>query len=185
MATNVVSDIPVTGVRWGSLVLLGALSVIFGLLIVLFPKISAAVLVELIGILILLLSFAALVFSALSPGGWKESVLLALLAIIGFIFGLATIVHPIIMGEVIFMVAGIALFLGGLIGLVFAAGEPRMVHRGLFALQGILAIIIGLMISVLPILGVVLLVVWVGGLLVLYGIAGITLGYLIRTMPVG
>ena len=182
MAANVL-DANVTGVKWGSLVLLGVLSVIFGLLVVLFPTISATVLVELIGILIILVSFAALMLSALSPGGWKSSLLLALLAIIGFFFGIATIIHPIVMGQVIFIIAGIALFLGGLIGLVLAVGESQMVHRGLFALQGILSIIIGLMICVLPLLGVALMVLWVGVILVVYGVIGIALGYCIRSLP--
>jgi len=183
MATNALSVENVADVKWGSLVLLGVLAVIFGLLVVLFPTISATVLVELIGILIILVSFAALVLSALSPGGWKSSVLLALLAIIGFFFGIATIIHPIIMGQVIFLIAGIALFLGGLIGLVLAAGETHMTHRGLFALQGVLSIIIGLMICIFPLLGVALMVLWVGVILVIYGIVGIALGYCIRSLP--
>jgi len=183
MATNALPVENVTGVKWVSIVLLGVLSVIFGLLVILFPKISATVLVELIGILILLVSFAALMLSALSPGGWKSSLLLALLAIIGFFFGIATIIHPIVMGEVIFIIAGIALFLGGIIGLVLAVGESHMAHRGLFALQGILSIIIGLLICVLPIFGVILMVLWVGVILVVYGIVGIALGYCIRALP--
>jgi uncharacterized membrane protein HdeD (DUF308 family) len=183
MATNTIPVEDIAGVKWGSLVLLGVLAVIFGLLVVLFPTISATVLVELIGILIILVSFAALMLSALSPGGWKASLLLAILAIIGFFFGIATIIHPIIMGEVIFLIAGIALFLGGLIGLVLAAGESHMTHRGLFALQGILSIIIGLLLCVLPLLGVALMVLWVGVILVVYGILGIALGYCIRSLP--
>ncbi|MGA2104406.1 HdeD family acid-resistance protein [Methanoregula sp.] len=169
-------------VRWGALVLLGVLSLIFGLLVILFPQVSAAVLVELIGILIILISFSALVFAALAPGGWKESVLLALLGILGFFFGIATIIHPIVMGQVIFVIVGISLFLGGLIGLVLAFGEPYMMHRGLFALQGVLAIIIGLILSFFPVFGVALAVLWVGVVLAIYGIAGIVLGYSIQAV---
>jgi len=72
MATDVVPVVDVTGVKWGAVVLLGALAVIFGLLVVLFPTVSATVLIELIGILIILVSFAALMLAALSPGGWKS-----------------------------------------------------------------------------------------------------------------
>ncbi|HVP96351.1 HdeD family acid-resistance protein [Methanoregula sp.] len=180
MATNVSAGDNTTGVKWGALVLLGLLAVIFGLLVVLFPTLSATVLVELIGILIILSSFAAVMLAALSPGGWKESFLLALLAIIGFFFGIATIIAPIIMGQVIIVIAGIALFLGGLIGLVLAVGEPHMMHRGLFALQGVLAIILGLLISLVPVIGVALMVIIVGALLVIYGIVGIVLGYCVR-----
>ena len=182
MVSNALPSENVTVVKWGSLVLLGMLAVIFGLLVVLFPTVSATVLVELIGILIVLLSFAALLLSALSPGGWKSSLLLALLAIIGFFFGIATIIHPIIMGVAILYIAGAALFLGGLIGLVLAAGEPMMVHRGLFALQGLLAIIIGLLICIFPIFGFALMVIWVGAILIVYGIVSIALGYFIRAI---
>lgn len=172
----------VSGIKWGALVLLGALSVIFGLLVVLFPTVSATVLVELIGILIIMLSFAVIVLAALSPGGWGSSLLLAVLGIIGFFFGVATVIHPVVMGTVIFIIAGIALFLGGLMGLVLAIGEPRMIHRGLFALQGILAIVLGLLISIVPVLGAALMVLWVGVILVVYGIIGIALGYCIRSI---
>ena len=182
MAADVVTVENVASVKWGALVLLGLLAVIFGLLVVLFPTVSATVLIELIGILIILLSFSALVLSALSPGGWKASVLLAILAIVGFFVGIVTIIHPYVMGQVISVFAGIALFLGGLIGLVLAVGEKTMMHRGLFALQGILAIILGLMICVLPLLGIALMVIWVGVILVVYGIIGIALGYCIRSL---
>ena len=97
MASEVIPVETVTGVKWGALVLLGVLSVIFGLLIVLFPEVSATVMIELIGILIIVLSFATVMLAALSPGGWKSSLLLAILAIIGFFFGIATIVHPVVM----------------------------------------------------------------------------------------
>jgi uncharacterized membrane protein HdeD (DUF308 family) len=87
------------------------------------------------------------------------------------------------MGQVIFVIAGIALFLGGLTGIVLAVGEPHMMHRGLFALQGILAIILGLVISIVPVIGVALMVLCFGAILVLYGIVGIALGYFIHALP--
>ena len=182
MAPNTIPVENVAGIKWISLVLLGVLSVIFGFLVVLFPRISATVLVELIGILILVLSFAAIMLSALSPGGWKASLLLSVLAIFGFFFGIATIIHPIVMGMVIFLIAGIGLFLGGLIGLVLAVGEPYMAHRGLFALQGVLSIIIGLLICFMPVVGINLLLLFVGVILVVYGLAGIALGYCVHTL---
>jgi uncharacterized membrane protein HdeD (DUF308 family) len=57
-----------------------------------------------------------------------------------------------------------------------------MVHRGLFALQGLLAIIIGLLICIFPIFGIALMVIWVGAILIVYGIVSIALGYFIRTI---
>ena len=143
MATNVIPVENVTGFKWGSLVLLGVLSVIFGLLVILFPTISATVLVELLGILILVLSFAAVMLSHSHRAGGRIRCFFAVLGIIGFFFGIATIIHPIVMGLVIFFVAGIALFLGGLHRArarcrrtpygtprpLCAAGNPRNHHR--------------------------------------------------------
>ena len=152
MATNVIPVENITGFKWGSLVLLGVLSLIFGLLVVLFPAISAAVLVELLGILILLLSFAARhALCILIGAAGKIHCFLAVLGIIGFFFGIATIIHPIIMGLVIFFDRWDCPFPGrSYRALCSAVGETHRTHRGLFALQGILAIIIGLFICVRP-----------------------------------
>ncbi|MFA5331601.1 MAG: DUF308 domain-containing protein [Methanoregula sp.] len=173
---------PVMNIKWGALVLLGFLAVIFGLLIVLFPALSATILVELIGVLILLLAFSTIILAALSPGGWKESALLAILGILGFIFGIATIVQPMIMGDVIFTIVGVALFLVGIIDIVFAVSEPAMTHRGLFAFKGLIAIVLGLLIAILPLVGVALMVIWAAVLLMIYGIASIALGYLVHSV---
>lgn len=173
---------PVVNIKWGALVLLGFLAVIIGLLIVLFPSLSATILVELIGVLILLLAFSVILLAAVNPGGWKDSALLAILGIIGFVFGIATIVQPMIMGDVIFTIVGVALFVAGIIDIVLAISEPAIAHRGLFALKGLIAIILGLLIAILPLVGVALMVIWAAVLLMIYGIASIALGYLVRAV---
>ncbi len=68
MADDVVRESQVTDVKWGSFVLLGLLAMVFGIVIVLFPNLSATVLIELIGIFIILLSFGAIMLSAVAPG---------------------------------------------------------------------------------------------------------------------
>ena len=60
------------------------------------------------------------------------------------------------MGKAIFILAGIALFIGGIMGLVLAISEKEMAHRGLFALQGILSIILGCLIIAGPVIGAAL-----------------------------
>jgi uncharacterized membrane protein HdeD (DUF308 family) len=68
--------------------------------------------------------------SAAAPGGMKGSILLVILGIIGFFFGIATILSPYVMGQAIFILAGIALLIGGVLGLVLAISEKQMTHRG-------------------------------------------------------
>jgi uncharacterized membrane protein HdeD (DUF308 family) len=176
----VVIEDQATDVRYGSFVLLGFLAVVFGLLIALFPALSATVIIELIGIFLILLSFGVILLAAVAPGGWKGSVLLAILGIIGFFFGIATILSPHVMGKVIFALVGLALLIAGIIGLVLAISERQMTHRGLFALQGILSIILGILIIALPLFGAALAVIFIGAYFVFWGIMSIALGYMIR-----
>src|SRR5512136_2009847 len=171
----------VTELRWGSFVLLGLLAMVFGIVIVLFPNLSATVLIELIGIFIILLSFGAIMLSAVAPGGLKGSILLAILGIIGFFFGIATILSPYVMGKTIFILAGIALLIGGVLGLVLAISEKEMAHRGMFALQGILSIILGCLIIAGPIIGAALLVILLGTYFVVWGILSVIMGMMIRS----
>jgi len=180
MSNDVTMEGQVTDIRWGSFVLLGLMAIVFGLVIAMFPALSATVLIELIGIFIILVSFAVIMLSAVAPGGLKGSILLAVLGIIGFFFGIATILSPHVMGKVIFILAGIALFIGGLIGLILAISEKNMTHRGLFALQAILSLILGIIIIVGPVIGVALAVIFIGVYFVVWGILSVIMGALIR-----
>lgn len=173
---EMVAEGKVTDVKGGSFVLLGLLAVVFGLLIVLFPQLSTAVLMELIGIFIIMLSFGIILISAFAR---ERSLLLIVLGIIGFFFGIGTVLSPYVMGGVIFILAGIALFIGGLLGLIMAASEKSIPHRGMYALQAILTLIIGVLIIIAPIVGAALLVLLLGAYFVVWGILGIISGTMI------
>ncbi len=179
MATGV-SESQVSDLHWGSLVLLGLLAMVFGILIAAFPQVTTAVLIELIGIFIIILSFTAVMRSAVAPGGLKGSILLAIIGIIGFFFGIATILSPVAMGKVIFILAGIALFIGGILGLVLAVSEKRMAHRGIFAIQAILSLIIGFLIMAGPVIGASLLVLIIGAFFVAWGIFAVIMGVMVK-----
>jgi uncharacterized membrane protein HdeD (DUF308 family) len=159
MAVYSADEGQVTDMRWGSFVLLGLLAIVFGLLIAFFPQMTTLIMIELIGIFILL----------------------AILGIIGFFFGIATILSPYVMGKTIFILAGIALFIGGILGLVLAISEKEMTHRGLFALQGILSIILGCLIIAGPVIGASLLVLLLGTYFVVWGILSVIMGFVVRS----
>ncbi len=48
-------------VKWGTLALLGVLSLIFGIILLIFPKTTMEVVVVLFGIIVLILAFLALI----------------------------------------------------------------------------------------------------------------------------
>jgi uncharacterized membrane protein HdeD (DUF308 family) len=85
------------------------------------------------------------------------------------------------MGKAIFILAGIALLIGGVLGLVLAFSEKEMAHRGIFALQGILSIILGCLIIAGPVIGAALLVILLGTYFVVWGILSVIMGMLIRS----
>ena len=91
------------------------------------------------------------------------------------------ILSPYVMGKVIFILAGIALFIGGLLGLVLAISEKEMAHRGLFALQGLLSLILGILIMIGPAIGAALLVIIIGVYFVFWGILSVIMGVKIRS----
>lgn len=179
MASTDMAEGQSSDLRWGSFVLLGILAMVFGLIIAMYPQLTTAVLVELIGIFIVIVSFGVIMMSAVSPGGLKGSILLAIVGIIGFFFGLGTILHPYTMGTVIFILAGIALFIGGLLGLILAISEKEMMHRGIFALQGILSIILGCLIMAGPVIGAATLVLLLATYFVAWGILSVIMGFVI------
>jgi uncharacterized membrane protein HdeD (DUF308 family) len=181
MAVYSANEGQVTDLRWGSFVLLGLLAIVFGLLIAFFPQMTTLIMIELIGIFLVIVSFGAIMMSAVAPGGLKGSILLAIIGIIGFFFGIATILSPYVMGKAIFILAGIALLIGGILGLVLAISEKEMAHRGLFALQGILSIILGCLIIAGPVIGAALLVLLLGTYFVVWGILSVIMGFVVRS----
>lgn len=181
MASTDMAKAQSTELKWGSFVLLGLLAMVFGLLIAFFPQITTLIMIELIGIFLIIVSFGAIMLSAAAPGGMKGSILLVILGIIGFFFGIATILSPYVMGKAIFILAGIALLIGGVLGLVLAISEKEMAHRGMFALQGILSIILGCLIIAGPIIGAALLVILLGTYFVVWGILSVIMGMMIRS----
>ncbi len=181
MAVYSANEGQVNDLRWGSFVLLGFLAIVFGLLIAFFPQMTTLIMIELIGIFLVIVSFGVIMMSAVAPGGLKGSILLAILGILGFFFGIATILSPYVMGKAIFILAGIALLIGGIIGLVLAVSEKEMAHRGLFALQGILSIILGCLIIAGPVIGASLLVLLLGTYFVVWGILSVIMGFVVRS----
>ncbi len=178
--TSTVSEGQVTDLKWGSFILLGLLAMVFGILIAAFPQVTTTLLIELIGIFIIILSFGAIMMSATAPGGLKGSILLAIVGIIGFFFGIATILSPFVMGKVIFILAGIALLIGGILGLILAISEKQMTHRGLFAIQAILSLILGILIMAGPVIGAALLVIILAAYFVIWGIISVIMGVMIK-----
>ena len=105
----------VCDVKWGTLTLIGFLSLIFGIIILFYPGITAGVIVMLFGVLVIILAVLALITALLETGG--RSTLLLLGAILGFIVGVGALVSPIVIGSFLVIIIGIVL-----IGIAYVLG---------------------------------------------------------------
>jgi uncharacterized membrane protein HdeD (DUF308 family) len=168
-------------VKWGTMLFLGILALIFGIIMLFYPGITAAIVVMLFGVLILILAFLALVMALADTGG--RSTLLLIAAIIGFIIGITAILSPVVIGSFLVIIIGIVLFIIGLVDLAIAIGEKAYPHRWLLFILGILSIVVAILFWVYPVASsVALFGVIVGIYFIIYGILGIIAGFALRSV---
>jgi len=163
---------------WGALVLLGFLSVIFGILMMIYPDITATVVLTLIGILIIVMGVIGLIFAMLTPAGEGKSTLLLLGGVLGVLIGVGFIMYPVIAGSVLTWMIGILIFFTGLLQIVFGLEEKYQPGRWLYILAGIISIIFAILIMIFPVIGGLIIF---GYLVAIYffinGIVLMTVGY--------
>ena len=166
---------------WGALVLLGILSLIFGLVMMFFPGITAMAVITLIGIVIIVLGIIAVIMALFTPAGEGKSTLLLLVGIIGVLVGAGAIVYPIVFGEILTEIIGIVVFIIGIIQIAFALAEKGVSSRGLLLLSGIISIIFSVLIMAYPLIGALVLF---GYLIAIYffitGLVTIATGFVSR-----
>lgn len=174
-------EVTISDVKWRSFAFLGLLSLLFGILIMLFPGVAETVLIMLFSIIIILLAFMAIIMALLTPVGETRSTLLFVAGVIGFFVGLGGIMYPIVYGAILAEIFAIVLFVIGFMNLAFVVSEKTFSHRWLIALAGILAIIFGILFMIYPLIGAMILFgLLVGIFFVLYGIVGIAVGFALR-----
>lgn len=183
MAEVVVYEEKVVNVKWGTFVLLGLLALIIGIVIFIYPAMTAAVLVMLLGVLILVLSFMTLVAALMSTGETARPTLLLLLSILGFIVGLGAIFAPQVFGAFLAIVIAVVMFVIGIVNIAIALSEKAYPHRWILFLLGLLSIIFAIIVFISPLFGAVVLFGYlVGAYFILYGILSIIAGFALRSI---
>ncbi|MDP9364296.1 MAG: DUF308 domain-containing protein [Chloroflexota bacterium] len=164
---------------WWTLVLRGALAVLFGIVAWLFPDLTVGALVLLFGAYALVDGAFALV-AAFSGGGGRRGALL-LEGILGIAAGVLTIIWPDLTATaLLFFIAAWAIITG--VFEIVAAIELRCQIEGelLLALAGVASILFGVLAFIFP-TGGALAVVWmIGSYAILFGVVLIALGFRLR-----
>jgi len=164
---------------WGALLVLGLFSILFGVLMLLFPDLTAIAVVTLIGVLVIILGAIMLLSSLFLPAGDSRSTLLLFGGLAGLLIGVGMIVYPILAGAVVTEIIGAVIFVIGMMQMLFGLVFEGDRRRALYFISGILSIIFALLIIFYPFIGSLILF---GYLLAIYflllGILMVIAGYL-------
>ncbi|TFH53003.1 HdeD family acid-resistance protein [Actinomyces viscosus] len=161
-----------------ALLTLGALGVLWGLLIALWPGMTALTFAVIWGVYALIDGVSSLVQAARSPEGRGWHILSGLL---GVVAGAVVVVHPGMGVATLAWVLGVWLVARGVIELVAAAAPERALDKVLVGVSGLLWIIAGVVVMANPAEAALALTWFVGLLAVSWGVMLVVTGVRVRS----
>lgn len=167
--------------NWRWMALRGVAALVFGLLTLLSPGITLAVLVLLFGALALVDGIFAVVAALTTRRDEAHWVAMLVGGLAGIVIGVATFIVPGVAATVLLLViAAWALIMG--IAQIAAAIHLRKVIQGewLLVLAGVLAVALGILLVSRPALGALAVVLWIGAYALAAGVVLIGLALRLR-----
>ena len=162
-----------------TLLVFGAVSVVFGLIAAFFPIATAVTLVVLWGVYALIDGITAAVL-AFSREGRQARGFLIFAAVVGIAAGLFAVFQPIRSAVALAWVLGIWLIIRGVMELIGAFTNPQGQSRWLLALGGLLWLVAGVLVVSFPGVAALSISLWLGVLAIIWGIALLVAGVQVR-----
>lgn len=155
---------------WWVLALYGVISILFGICAVVWPLSTALALAWAFGIMALAEGVTSLIalFDRNMPisKGW-----VALYALASIAFGIVAVLFPGTVASVVLMFLAAWLIVGGIYRIIFAIRVRKQIQGELWiALSGLLSLVLGVLFMVYPAAGLVSVTLWIGALVLIYGI---------------
>jgi len=170
------------GRSWWVLLLYGVLGVLFGLIAMTRPVAAAAALAWALGVMALaegLVSLLALFDKQVAI----SKIWLALYAIVSIMFGLLTVFNPIKTAGLLLLFLAAWLIVAGVYRIVFAIRiRKEITGEWLIALSGFLAIVLGVLYVLNPIVGLKVTTIWIGAAALVYGVLQIIAAFKVRRL---
>jgi uncharacterized membrane protein HdeD (DUF308 family) len=169
------------GRHWGWVLAFGVITLVTGILVLIWPGRTLIVVAVLFGIQLIvtgIFRFGA-AFAADESGATR--VLLALLGVFSLIIGLYAVRHILITLLALGLLLGIFWVVSGVIELFNAAQHRTMGSRGWTALMGVLSIVAGLVLLAYPGLSLLTLAILLSVWLLVLGLMEITLALRLRS----
>src|SRR5262249_2378783 len=167
--------------RWWTVVLRGVVAILFGILAIFSPTRAFATLVVLFGVYALIDGILALGLG-IPHRVYRRGALIA--RGVGSIpAGVITLVWPGISAYALLLVIAFWAIVAGILEIAMAISERKVIeHEWLLGLEGALSIVFGVLLLLSPLLGAVVLALWVGAYALVFGGMQIETGIRLRRL---
>ena len=167
--------------HWWQIALRGLIALIFGILVLAWPGVSLFILAIIFGAYVFVDGIFTLVAAVNYKAGAGRRTWLFIRGIAGIIVGLITLFWPAITEIALVLLIGAWALVTGFMELIYAfrANQDSAI-RWMFAISGILSLILGALMLAQPLLGALVIVWVIGAYAVLAGILLIILGFRLR-----
>jgi uncharacterized membrane protein HdeD (DUF308 family) len=179
---NAITSAHVSRNYWWLMGLRGLLAVAFGVIAIVWPHVTLLVLVLLFGAYVLVDGVVAVIVSLQERKNFRQWWVLLLGGLAGIVVGVLTFVWPAITALVLlYLIAAWALVTGVLEIAAAVSGLLPVVAEWTLALAGIISILLGVLLAILPGVGLLSLVWVIGVYAIVYGVILIIRAFQFRT----
>ena len=167
--------------NWSSLVWRGIIAIIIGLMILVWPAISVVAFLRLISLVAIIGGIMAVIQAIRTKGGWP----LILEGIMSIIIGIIVFSMPGMSALVITLLIGFWMLFIGIFQIINVIQFYQVLPNAgkwLIILNGIVSILFGIIVMSRPLLGVLLIVSYVGVYALLFGVISLFSGFYIHSL---
>jgi uncharacterized membrane protein HdeD (DUF308 family) len=166
--------------NWWALALRGALAFLFGILAVLWPGITLAVLILLYAVYAIADGVTAIIAAVWAMAHHERWGMLIVEGLVGIGAGIIALIWP---GLTLLALAWLLAAWAVLTGALMLSAAFRLRHGGwLLGLSGTVSIVWGVLLAIFPIVGAFVLAVWIGVYALFFGGAMIALAFRLRAL---
>ena len=167
--------------NWWALALRGLVAVLFGLLAFVWPGLTVAMLVLLFGAYVLVDGVFAIAAAVKAPAGYDRWWVLLLEGIVGVIIGVLTFVWPAMTALVLLYFIAAWAIITGVLEITAAIRLRKSIgNEWLLVLSGVLSILFGLALMLMPGAGALAVVWLIGSYAVIFGVLLVALSFRLR-----
>ena len=177
---------PIDKKHWWQVAVRGLIALLFGIMLLAWPGVSLFIFAILFGAFAFVDGIFTLVAAVNYKAGAGQRAWLFVRGILGIIVGIITFFWPAITELALVLLIGAWALVAGIMELNFAFRAVRETGaKWLFAVSGILSIILGILLLVSPIAAIIAVIWIIGAYAVIVGIVLIVLGFRLRSSKAG